>query len=51
MLSFSDEYFYYIDRISKEDVCKKVSFNDYPNELKKKVSLYAHFKGYLYGKS
>lgn len=41
--------FFYIDKIAKEDICKKYSFTEYPPELKKKVSLFGHFKGYLYG--
>lgn len=49
MLSFSDDYFYYIEKVAREDVCKKYYFSDYPQELKKKVSLFGHFKGYLYG--
>lgn len=51
MLAYSQDQFYYIDKVSKEDVCKKYSFVDFPAELKKKVSLFGHFKGYLYGQS
>lgn len=51
MLALGDDQFCYIDKIAKEDVCKKYSFSDYPTELKKKVSLFGHFKGYLYGQS
>lgn len=51
MLAYSQDQFYYIDKVSKEDVCKKYSFLDFPAELKKKVSLFGHFKGYLYGQS
>lgn len=51
MLAYSEDQFYYIDKIAKEDVCKKYTFLDYPTELKKKVSLFGHFKGYLYGQS
>lgn len=51
MLAFSENAFYYIEKVAREDTCKKYSFNDYPIELKKKVSLFGHFKGYLYGHS
>lgn len=51
MLAHSEDQFYYIDKVAREDVCKKYSFADYPVELKKKVSLFGHFKGYLYGQS
>ena len=30
MLAFSDEQFCYIDKVAKEDVCKKYTFTDYP---------------------
>jgi polo-like kinase 1 len=49
MLSVSDDQFYYIEKVAREDVCKKYNFTDYPADLKKKVSLFGHFKGYLYG--
>ena len=51
MVSITDGRFFYIDKIAKEDVYKKYSFTEYPQELKKKVSLFGHFKGYLYGQS
>lgn len=51
MLAYAEDQFYYIDKVAKEDVCKKYSFVDYPAELKKKVSLFGHFKGYLYGQN
>lgn len=51
MLALADDQFCYIDKVAKEDVCKKYTFSDYPAELKKKVSLFGHFKGYLYGQS
>ena len=47
MLAFSEDFFYYIERVEREDIIKKNSFRDYPMELKKKVSLFNHFKGYL----
>lgn len=47
MLTCSEDSFFYIERVEREDVIKKHSFKDYPNELKKKVSLFNHFKGYL----
>jgi polo-like kinase 1 len=51
MLAFNIDEFYYFEKISKEDVCHCYSFRDYPLELKKKVSLFSHFKGYLNGPS
>jgi hypothetical protein len=33
--------------MDREDIYKKYSFKDFPDKLKKKVSLYIHFKGYL----
>jgi polo-like kinase 1 len=48
MVAFCEEYFYYIERVDKEDVQQKYYFSDYPPELKKKVSLFGHFRGYLY---
>lgn len=47
MLASSEEFFFYIERVEREDIIKKCSFKDYPYELKKKVSLFNHFKGYL----
>jgi hypothetical protein len=47
MLTNNEDYFFYIERIEKEDIIKKLYFKDYPYELKKKVSLFNHFKGYL----
>lgn len=47
MLTGSEDFFFYIERVEKEDVVKKHSFKDHPFELKKKVSLFNHFKGYL----
>ena len=51
MLAFNDEQFMYIEKIAKEDICQKYSYTDYPADLKKKVSLFGHFKGYLYGQT
>lgn len=51
MLTCSEDNFFYIERVDREDVIKKHSFKDYPNELKKKVSLFNHFKGYLQNES
>jgi polo-like kinase 1 len=47
ILALGDEHFYYIERVAKEDISKKYSFIDYPIELKKKIGLFNHFKGYL----
>ncbi|MCB0369277.1 MAG: hypothetical protein KDD45_07425 [Bdellovibrionales bacterium] len=47
MLTYCENFFYYIERVEREDVVKKYYFKDYPIELKKKVSLFNHFKGYL----
>ena len=47
MVAFSNDYFFYIQKIDKEEVIKKYAFGDYPIDLKKKVSLFGHFKGYL----
>lgn len=47
MLAFNVQYFYYIEKIEREDNCKRYAFDDYPADLKKKVSLFGHFKGYL----
>jgi hypothetical protein len=47
ILSCNEEQFYYIEKIDKEDITKKYFFKDHPYELKKKVSLFNHFKGYL----
>ena len=47
ILSAADQYFYYIQRIDREDIAKRYFVQDYPSELKKKVSLFNHFKGYL----
>lgn len=47
ILSLTDEEFYYIEKVEKEDVYHKYGFRDYPMDLKKKVSLFVHFKGYL----
>ena len=47
MLAVNDEDFYYFEKIAKEDICRKFTFHDYPSDLKKKVSLFSHFKGYL----
>ena len=47
MLAFDDGHFFYIEKIAKEDSCKKYSFLNYPTDLKKKVSLFGHFKSYL----
>jgi polo-like kinase 1 len=47
ILSLKEEEFYYIEKMDREDIYKKYSFKDYPDKLKKKVSLYIHFKGYL----
>lgn len=30
MLASNEEQFYYIDKVAREDVCKKYSFGDYP---------------------
>lgn len=45
------EVFEYIQRRSsdKADVAVQHSINDYPGELKKKVTLLLHFKSYLLG--
>ena len=51
MLAFNDEYFYYVEKVAREDVSQKYSFAEFPADLKKKVSLFGHFKGYLYGQS
>ena len=51
MLAYGEDLFFYIEKIAKEDICKQYSFSDYPIELKKKVSLFGHFKGYLYGQN
>lgn len=51
MLAFSEDQFYYIEKVAREDVCKKYYFSEYPSDLKKKVSLFGHFKGYLYGQN
>lgn len=47
ILALGEDHFYYVERVTKEDISKKYSFNDYPAELKKKVGLFNHFKGYL----
>lgn len=47
MMAQSEECFYYVERVNKEDVIKKYRFEDYPLDLKKKVGLFNHFKGYL----
>ena len=47
ILSSNEDHFFYIERVQREDVPIKYYFKDYPMELKKKVSLYNHFKGYL----
>lgn len=47
ILSLTEEEFYYIEKMEREDIYKKYHFKDYPPELKKKVSLFIHFKGYL----
>ena len=47
MLTHCEDFFYYIERVEREDVVRKHYFRDYPFELKKKVSLFNHFKGYL----
>ena len=51
MLTACEDFFFYIERVEKEDVVKKYFFKDYPYELKKKVSLFNHFKGYLQGEN
>ena len=51
MLAYNQDEFYYFEKIAKEDICRRYSFVDYPSELKKKASLFAHFKGYLSGHS
>ena len=47
MVAQNEECFYYLERQNKEDVLKKYKFADYPADLKKKVGLFNHFKGYL----
>jgi polo-like kinase 1 len=47
ILATTEEEFYYIEKMEREDICKKYSFKEYPSDLKKKVSLFIHFKGYL----
>lgn len=47
ILAQGDDHFYYVERVAKEDIPKKYSFADYPQELKKKIGLFNHFKGYL----
>lgn len=47
MMAQTEECFYYVERVNKEDVVKRYKFEDYPIELKKKVGLFNHFKGYL----
>jgi len=47
ILAQGEDHFYYVERIAKEDIPKKYSFGEYPPELKKKIGLFNHFKGYL----
>jgi polo-like kinase 1 len=47
ILTNSEEFFFYIERVEKEDITNRYSFKDHPYVLKKKVSLFNHFKGYL----
>ena len=49
ILAFSDREFYYVEKVDKKDTLHRYGFKDHPIELKKKVSLFGHFKGYLYG--
>ena len=35
--------------MDKKDLLNRYHFQEHPAELKKKVSLFGHFKGYLYG--
>ena len=48
----NDVMFYYYERravssTEKQDVMSRYSFNEYPKELQKKVTLLEHFKSYL----
>lgn len=48
----NDVWFYYYERravssTEKQDVQTRYSFQDYPKELQKKVTLLEHFKSYL----
>lgn len=47
ILAQNEDHFYYVERVAKEDLPKRYSFADYPPELKKKIGLFNHFKGYL----
>lgn len=51
MLASGEEAFWYIERVEREDVVRRHSFRDFPPELKKKVSLFNHFRGYLEGEN
>lgn len=47
ILAAGEEHFHYIERVDREDVARRYSFREHPAELKKKVSLFSHFRGYL----
>lgn len=51
IVAFSDREFFYVEKVDKKDILNKYHFQDHPAELKKKVSLFGHFKGYLYGQN
>ncbi len=47
VVSFDDKTFHYVEKIGKEETITAYGFDGYPPAIKKKVSLYMHFRGYL----